>query len=98
MPVSGCADRSALTLQPFLAANALAWQAESNAAAALPTDVAYAMPQPALFVATAAVPELLVAYLNSTTLKGPYENLQKESMDSRGKVRTVPQVMATLSV
>lgn len=96
MPISGCADSSILSVQPFLRKNAthLSWRAESAAAPMLEAADAsagatggYAMPEEALLLGTAEVPKLLLAYLNATTLKGPFVDLQKESMESRGKVR-----------
>ena len=88
MPVSGATDRSALTLHPFLSTNAaqLTWQAQGNNAVSLPATSGYKMPEPALHLATAAVPELLAEYLNCTTVKGPFVDLQKECMESNGKV------------
>lgn len=88
MPVTGCADRSALTLQPFLLCNEgmLDWHVEDDGAVSLATDVPYNMPTEPLLLALPSIPPLFVAYLNSTTLKGPFVDLQKESMQSKGKV------------
>ena len=103
IPISGCADRSVLSLQPFLQANAprLRWHADAGATPSLaPTNASadagggYRMPAEALLLGTPAVPQLLVAYLNATTLKGPFVDLQLESMESRGKVRTFGAVLS----
>ena len=103
MPISGCADRSVMSLQPFLQANAprLRWHADAGCAPSLaPTDASagadggYKMPEEALLLGTPAVPQLLVAYVNATTLKGPFVDLQRESMESRGKVRAFGAVLS----
>lgn len=46
------------------------------------------MPAEPLLLATPAVPAMFVAYLNATTLKGPFADLQQESIDTNGKVRS----------
>jgi hypothetical protein len=88
MPVTGCADGSILTLQPFLCTNeaTLEWQVTGDSPVTLPSKVPYSMPAQPLLLACSTIPPLFVAYLNCTTLKGPFEDLQKESMASRGKV------------
>lgn len=87
MPVTGCADGSILTLQPFLCTNEanLEWHVTGDSAVTLPSNAQYSMPAQPLLLAC-SIPPLFVAYMNCTTLKGPFEDLQKESMASRGKV------------
>lgn len=94
MEVTGCADNSILTLEPFLRANDLDLAADAEGPVRVDGERDYRMPEPAAALATAAVPPLLTTYLNSTTLRH-YDDLAKESVKSNGKARCIPHLAGT---